>query len=1047
VEVFAVANTRTPVWWRGNGAQWSAGAALQPVANLPAVPVAVVCGSPDSIDVFGAGAGNTPWWWHWNGSWWTAQGALPAGANIPAERIAAVSAAPGRLDVFAAGAGNHLWRWSKAGPAAWRLEDLGGNLPAEGVSAVSWGPNRIDVFAASRAPGNPLQHWWSDGGAFAGPEFLGGSLVTGTVSAVSHSANRLDVFGISPDQRLAHWQWDGQRWSGPVSRGDNIPAGDVSAVARSPHRVDVFVAGAGNTLRQWPGGGLDNATTQPWSNWPTNRQKNPVTGHLWPDSLEELVSIVQEAEALGRGVRAVGSSWSNSDVAVSPGYVVETDKLDKVLTDVLSTSLNPLGSTLRLVHVEAGIKLQALNERLDQMGLALKTMGGSSGQSLAGVLSTSAHGMDIDRGPIPDMVRAIHLVGPGGVQHWIEPTNGITTKEGVKKALGLSDASVHYDDDWFNSVLVSMGSMGIIYSVVVEVDPQHDLVNTCTAVDWATIKSRLKGAAGPDPFANNRGVQVVITPYPRGDGTRPCYLTTRTQAPATGPAPGGGLPSWLTWGISSALLINLKNVRGQIDDNVMALTAQFQPLGTTRGWAHTIMGGADPGPVRGLTVEVVFDATTTRYLDFIDSALEILRRAYYDEPGSLGYLGWISLRFQGRSRAYLSPHNGFARTCTVEFAAAWRMPDLPGTDWPDTPILLARIEDEARKFGGIQHWGMNDKMDASDVARAYPRLDTWRRIRWALTSGGTLKTFDSDFTHRCGLSDPPSTGPSYGTFLLQTGTPLAQAEDGRGDFHLGDFDRDRVPDLYFIKRRNTGSNSIEVHVLGGASNYQQFKLQTGTPLVQAEDGNGDFGVADFDRDGVPDLYFIKRRRTGSNTIEVHVLGSASNYQQFRLQTGTPLVQAEDGRGDFLLADFDRDGLPDLYFIKRRNTGSNSIEVHVLSGASNYQQFKLQTGTPLVPAEDGNGDFVLADFDRDGVPDLCFIKRRNTGTNSIEVHVLSGASNYQQFTLHTGTPLVQAEDGHGDFRLADFNRDGVPDLYFIKRRNTATNRIEVHVLKG
>ena len=40
-------------------------------------------------------------------------------------------------------------------------------------------------------------------------------------------------------------------------------------------------------------------------------------GHVSPDSLEEFVNIVEEAERLGRGVRAVGSGWSNSDVAVT----------------------------------------------------------------------------------------------------------------------------------------------------------------------------------------------------------------------------------------------------------------------------------------------------------------------------------------------------------------------------------------------------------------------------------------------------------------------------------------------------------------------------------------------------------------------------------------------------------------------------------------------------------------------------------------------------------------------------------------------------------
>src|SRR5207302_10750967 len=68
---------------------------------------------------------------------------------------------------------------------------------------------------------------------------------------------------------------------------------------------------------------------------PPNRQKDPVDGHAWPDSLDELANVVQEAERLGAGVRAVGSSWSNSDVAVAPAYVVETDKLNGVLTNVL----------------------------------------------------------------------------------------------------------------------------------------------------------------------------------------------------------------------------------------------------------------------------------------------------------------------------------------------------------------------------------------------------------------------------------------------------------------------------------------------------------------------------------------------------------------------------------------------------------------------------------------------------------------------------------------------------------------------------------------
>src|SRR5262245_48938528 len=80
VEVFAVPDTGIPVWWRGNNMQWTAGISLPPLprgVNLPAVPLAAVCATPDNIDVFAAGGGNTPWRWHWNGLVWSAPDMLP----------------------------------------------------------------------------------------------------------------------------------------------------------------------------------------------------------------------------------------------------------------------------------------------------------------------------------------------------------------------------------------------------------------------------------------------------------------------------------------------------------------------------------------------------------------------------------------------------------------------------------------------------------------------------------------------------------------------------------------------------------------------------------------------------------------------------------------------------------------------------------------------------------------------------------------------------------------------------------------------------------
>ncbi len=47
---------------------------------------------------------------------------------------------------------------------------------------------------------------------------------------------------------------------------------------------------------------------------------------------------------------------------------------------------------------------------------------------------------------------------------------------------------------------------------------------------------------------------------------------------------------------------------------------------------------------------------------------------------------------------------------------------------------------------------------------------------------------------------------------------------------------------------------------------------------------------------------------------------------------------------------------------------------------------LETGTTFAPETDGV--WLMADYDRDGIPDLVFIKTSNTGTGTVEVHIAS-----------------------------------------------------------
>jgi hypothetical protein len=172
-----------------------------------------------------------------------------------------------------------------------------------------------------------------------------------------------------------------------------------------------------------------------------------------------------------------------------------------------------------------------------------------------------------------------------------------------------------------------------------------------------------------------------------------------------------------------------------------------------------------------------------------------------------------------------------------------------------------------------------------------------------------------------------------------------------------------------------------------------------------------------------------------------VLSAASNYQQFILQTGTALHET-DQTFEFLVGPN-----RDVYAIKKSNTATNSTEVHRLSAASNYQQFTLQTGTALHETDQtfqfafAEPFFVDGSVDLyDGSVDLYAIKKSNSGTNSTEVHRLSAASNYQQFTLQTGTVLHETD------ATWEFGITAGQDLLGVKKSGTGTHSTEVHIVR-
>lgn len=332
---------------------------------------------------------------------------------------------------------------------------------------------------------------------------------------------------------------------------------------------------------------------------------------------------------------------------------------------------------------------------------------------------------------------------------------------------------------------------------------------------------------------------------------------------------------------------------------------------------------------------------------------------------------------------------------------------------------------------------------------------------------------------------------NYQSFLLHLRLPIEET-DSNVSFRVGDYNGDGVNDLFCIKKKVSGRT--EVHVMDGSNNFSSFLLQTRLPIEETDE-TVDFQLGDYNKDGKVDLYVIKKNVVGKT--EVHVLNAATGYSQFLLQIRTALGEV-GSEWEFGIGDYNSDNVPDVYCINKQ--GKSNTEVNVLDGGNAYQSYILNISTVMertdentkflvgkgrfniypikrvgatntelhrmrlendlsdnlvsnavelgfnintaLEATNDKSVFAVGDYNKDTVPDLFIVKKSVAGRS--EVHVLSGKSRFSNFLLHTVLP-IEATDENSEFRVADYNRDGILDLYWIKKH--AGNRTEIHIMDG
>lgn len=464
-----------------------------------------------------------------------------------------------------------------------------------------------------------------------------------------------------------------------------------------------------------------------------------------PSSIGEIVEIVRLAEEEGVTVRAVGAGVSKSDVALTDGFLVRTDRLARAPAPE-PDFLRPEWQSRNLVRVEAGIRMQQLNAYLDRNGMGLSQTVRHDQITLAGAVSTSSHGSGMNHGPLNDIVRSLDMVVSGGRVVRVEQTDGPTLASAYGAHHGAERALIQ-DDHVFNAAVVAMGCMGIICTVLIEAKPKHYLREVREIQPWEMVRDNL---ADGDVLDRNEHYELYCSPY-RGMHERACLVTSRNRIePPVDRARHRGRRSWFRrLQLVSTLAPQTPNLlrKGRHAYPLLIETAMRAAAKTqSDNISHTFvsMPGTD-SRAYGADIAIPMDG---RHIEAIERIFAIadqqrqLDGGYYCPP--------IALRFVKASPAYLSMMYG-QDTMMMEFIQVRRNRRGVG--------ILRVYEEALYALGGRPHWAQADPVpdgyhEHRLVSFMYPRLADWQDVQRELNATGV---FDSPFSERVGIVERPGT--------------------------------------------------------------------------------------------------------------------------------------------------------------------------------------------------------------------------------------------------------------------------------------------------
>lgn len=417
----------------------------------------------------------------------------------------------------------------------------------------------------------------------------------------------------------------------------------------------------------------------PTKNWAGNQRCLPAHVHE-PRFTDEVAAIVRTAAAAGERVKVIAGAHSFTDAAMTDGHLLSLDAMNQVL----AVNSND-------VTVQAGIRLRDLNDRLDELGLAIPNLGDINVQSIAGATSTATHGTGVEFTNI-----AANIVG-------LE----IVTGDGT-----VLRADEQHEAELLRVARVALGALGIITEVTLRCVPAFRLHAVETIEPLADVLADFGNV-----MRSTDHVEFYMMP-----GARRCQVkrNTRTDEPPRPQSKASYVrDKWIGENLAFGTVC-------RVGRRFPSLAPRVAKLVMTAASERDVIDRSDkvfcsPRHVRFVEMEygIPFDAVP----DAIGRVVDLVSRLPFKPMFP------IEVRASKGDDIPLSTANGR----DSGWIAVHQYVGVP------YEAYFQGVEQIMNDYGGRPHWGKLHFQSAHTLAHRYPEWDTFQSWRAKLDPTGLFR--------------------------------------------------------------------------------------------------------------------------------------------------------------------------------------------------------------------------------------------------------------------------------------------------------------------